>query len=308
MDDFREGINVPTDLPEENREILKGLEEKDYPRDIGFAAAVLSGFAELIRLIGEFLFGIPDAKVEAPIETGEARPEMEEKPAEAGEKPSEAGEKPADTGEKPAEVDEKPTEADEKPAEVDEKPAETAETDEYNESTERKAAEVMAEVFDRKTLERWPSMDVKERKAKLEEYYYKLSDVLGIPVTELQITDLNPHGSQYFTLGAFYPATGLISIDYRVFESPDNLMQTIHALTHEIRHQYQFNVVNNPEAYPEVSQSQIKEWTNNMPPPWSNYLDADTYGFEAYYNQPIESDAETFTHGVLEEYSKLVNN
>lgn len=184
---------------------------------------------------------------------------------------------------------------------------ETQETREYNESTERKAAEVMAEVFDQETLEKWTYMDAQERQAKLEEYYYKLADVLGIPPTELVIADLNPEGYEGFTFGCFVPDTGEIYIDYRIFENPEMLGQTLSTLTHETRHQFQQNVVENPDRYPDVPQRLVEVWTNNMPPPSSNYKDADTYGFETYYSQPIEVDAESFAQGTMIEFNKIRN-
>ena len=184
-----------------------------------------------------------------------------------------------------------------------EKPTEARES---YESTERKAAELMAEVFDRDTLEKWPAMDMREREAKLEEYYYRLADVLGIPVTKISIEDLNPSGRLEY-LGTFQPETGMLYIDYRIVEDPEWIGMMLDTVVHETRHQFQHNVVMNPEAYPDVPRDVVEAWKGNMPPPWSNYIDPSIYGEEMYRNQPIELDADKFAQGVLEEYIGIIN-
>jgi len=294
MNEINEGKQGPVDLPPLRQAILDAIEAKDYPRDTDFAEVFGAVLIGLIQGLGELLFGDANAQTEAPNE--------DISPVETPSGDASSAETPSGDTKSP----ETPN-GDAPPAETPGSDTPSPDTREYQESTERKAAEIMAEVFDQETLERWPAMDAAERQAKLEEYYFRLTDMLGIPETKLIIDDLNRGGSEGFTFGCFIPSTGEIYIDYRIFEDPDMLGQTLSTLTHETRHQFQQNVVLNPERYPDVPQVLVEVWTNNMPPPPSNYKDADTYGFETYYSQPIEVDAESFAQSVMIEFMKIIN-
>ena len=290
MNEIYEGVQIPSDTPPSRQEVLDTLEEKDYPSDTNFFTLVISGVAGLIRLLGELLFGAGEGNVEKGASgSAETSGDIKERPTDAAETSGDIKERPADAAGTSADSSERPADA-----------------RESFESTERKAAEIMAEVFDRNTLERWPAMDMREREAKLEEYYFRLADALGIPATKLSVEDLNPGGTLECA-GLFKPETGMLYIDYRIVEDPEWFAEMLDTVVHETRHQFQHNVVMNPEAYPEVPRAVVEEWAGNMPPPWSNYYDWDTYGEEMYLNQPIERDANVFAEGVLTEYVGILN-
>ena len=251
MNEFDEGVIIPTDIPPPRQEILAALEEKDYPRDTNFADLMGLGLLDLIRQLGSLLFGI-------------------------------------DRGGADTMTDDLPTEAIEK-----------------LETMERQAAEALAEVFDRETLEKWPAMDMRERHALIEEYYTRLADIMGLDTVDIVVKDLNPEGfdPNNCYMGYFSEYENIIALEYRLLENPDYLYSLLDTLIHETRHQFQCDVVSNPEKFPDLPQSYIDAMTEN----WNNYLPPDIYGYELYANQPVEIDSVTFSEEILSEYIRILN-
>ena len=252
MNEINEGMHIPADIPQTRHEILAAAAEKDYPRDLNFAETFAIALADLLRGLGELLFG----------------------------------------GASPA--------------------PEHIYISDVNESMEREIAEIINDVFSKDVIERWPAMDSTERQAYAEEYYSRLAIAMGLEPTEFVFNDLNPGYqpgiSTSFTFGGHVErvdGSDYIELDFRLYDNPENLMKMISTTTHEARHQYQFDVVNNPEKYADIlPQRTIDAFIWN----WHNYFNSSMYGPELYYYQALEVDAESFAQNIMSEYDSIANN
>jgi hypothetical protein len=169
------------------------------------------------------------------------------------------------------------------------------EAKEVDETLAEKASDVMAEVFDEKTLREWGTMSMEMREAKLSEYYSKLGEALGIDAKGVIIEDCAA------TVGAgvlgYNSGDGYLHIDYRNLEDPSKLLDVLNTTTHEARHQLQAEAIADPSRFPEISPGLIAEWEHNM----RNY-DNGAFGYESYYNQAVEADARAFATDVINGY------
>jgi hypothetical protein len=170
-----------------------------------------------------------------------------------------------------------------------------SESGEVNETLSEKATEVMAEVFDSKTLSEWGTMSMEQREAKLNEYYAGLGEALGIDAKGVVVEDL------FSTVGegilGYNSGDGYLHIDYRNLQDPEQLLEVVQTTTHEARHQLQTEAIADPTRFPEIPPELISEWEHNM----TNY-DNGSFGYESYYNQGIEVDARMFAAQVINAY------
>lgn len=166
---------------------------------------------------------------------------------------------------------------------------------EVDETLAERASDVMAEVFDEKTISEWGTMSMEEREAKLSEYYSGLGNSLGIDAKGVVIEDCSA------TVGdgvlGYNSGDGYLHIDYRNLEDPSKLIDVLNTTTHEARHQLQNEAIADPSRFPEISPSLISEWEHNM----QNY-DGGQFGYESYYNQGVEVDARAFAADVINGY------
>ncbi|MCX6064793.1 MAG: hypothetical protein NT121_03440 [Chloroflexi bacterium] len=141
-----------------------------------------------------------------------------------------------------------------------------------------------------KIQEKWDGMNFDDRKNWMAEWYRKLCGKLGIPPVEFKVEDLpDPEDGDYkgvykngIIFGLFRSIT--IDIDNVNGKDPFAILDTI---AHETQHEYQHFLVENPDKRPNnISEEQIKSWGENF----ANYKRAED-DFEAYRNQPVESDA-----------------
>lgn len=173
------------------------------------------------------------------------------------------------------------------------------EAKEVDEALTERASEVMAEVFDKETLNEWGTMSMEEREAKLSEYYSKLGETLDIDAKGVIVEDCSATVGEG-VLG-YNSGDGYLHIDYKNLEDPSRLLEVLNTTTHEARHQLQYEAIADPSRFPEISPSLIKEWEHNM----QNY-DSGEFGIESYYNQGVEVDARVFAADVINSYkSKL---
>lgn len=173
------------------------------------------------------------------------------------------------------------------------------EVKEVDETLTEKASDAMSEVFDQRTISEWGTMSMEEREAKLSEYYSKLGESLGIDAKGVIIEDCSATVGEG-VLG-YNSGDGYLHIDFNNLEDPSKLIDVLNTTTHEARHQLQNEAIADPDRFPEISPSLIKEWEHNM----QNY-DTGEFGIEGYYNQGVEVDARAFAADVINGYkSKL---
>lgn len=98
-------------------------------------------------------------------------------------------------------------------------------------------------------------------------------------------------------LGAFNPFTKRIDLNVDLLRDsdPEQLMETI---LHESRHAYQDYAINNPEKV-SVDADTIMVWKNNF----EHYI-CPEFDYEAYFNQPVEADANDFAERMFEQGKK----
>lgn len=171
----------------------------------------------------------------------------------------------------------------------------SSEAREVNETLAEKASDVMAEVFDERTLREWGTMSMEQREAKLSEYYSKLGEALGINARGVIIEDCAVTAG-VGVLG-YNSGDGYLHIDYRNLQDPSRLIDVLNTTTHEARHQLQVEAIADPSRFPEISPGLIAEWEHNM----RNY-DNGAFGYESYYNQAVEADARAFATDVINGY------
>jgi len=97
-----------------------------------------------------------------------------------------------------------------------------------------------------------------------------------------------------YDLGAFNPTTKRIDLNADLLHdsNPEQLMETI---LHESRHAYQDYAINNPKKV-SVDADTISVWKNNF----EHYITPEL-DYEAYFNQPIEADANDFAERMYEQ-------
>lgn len=169
---------------------------------------------------------------------------------------------------------------------------------EYNESDmERieKASEIMGEIFTDEVISNWENLSVVERTAHLNEYYEKTGEALGIETKGVYVEDLYAKYG-YGTCGVNC-GDGYLGIDIRLVSDSTQLGELLNTTTHEMRHQFQTDVLKNPEKFPDVSGETKAQWASEF----NGYIDA-SYDFEAYESQAIETDARAFAEEVVVDY------
>ena len=304
MDEWNEAQDIQQDLSP--RILAQDFPQMEYQGEQSFFDYIGSSIRALVDAVLS-LFGLETIEkgrqllppaVEAPPETVTETPEKPQGPAETPELPMEPVEKP-----------ERPMEPIEKPQEPTEKPEHRPDTHEFNETCSDRAAEVMAEVFDRETLENWGRMSAEQRYEKVQAYYGKLYETLGIEGGSIVFEDLNPGAPVDLDLGrqgkSGYAREGdaNIHLDIRLLANPSLLGDMLDTVTHETRHQLQYAAIADPERFiaEGLSPELIHTWEVNM----INYNSGE-WGFEGYYTQAVEADARVFAADVLDRYCDIL--
>jgi len=164
-------------------------------------------------------------------------------------------------------------------------------------------AEIMADVFSEDVLGEWADMSLDEKNEKLNEYYIRAGQNLGIQ-TKGVIVEPMECGTPGMTAFGYNSGDGFIHLNEAVLDDPAQLGQVLETSTHEMRHQFQNDVLAHPERFPDIPQDVLDTWRYEMDP-W-NYINPD-YDFEGYYNQLIECDARGFADDVLRSYTEKMH-
>jgi hypothetical protein len=151
------------------------------------------------------------------------------------------------------------------------------------------AAEALRLVFTPDVIANWHNMTMQQRADHIVAYATYLNNALGISINAIRFEDL---GS--YSLG-YRRSDGLIGINTRLFADGDlgKLGELIDTITHEARHQFQAEVIANPERF-EIPAETVAEWKADF----ENYISPQD-DFEGYYKQSIEKDAREFAENVM---------
>ncbi|MCD8107341.1 MAG: hypothetical protein LUE20_05195 [Oscillospiraceae bacterium] len=153
-------------------------------------------------------------------------------------------------------------------------------------------SDVMGEVFTDDIISNWENLSDDERIGYINEYLDKAGETLGIEVGDVIIEDLQAKYGEG-TMG-MNNGDGNVYIDITRLDDLEDLLTTT---THEMRHQFQKEVMENPDAFPGISDETIEQWEYE----YSNYIKPG-YDYEGYYNQAIEADARAFADEVVSDF------
>ena len=156
-------------------------------------------------------------------------------------------------------------------------------------------AEIMAEVFTPEVVAGWAELSLEQKTAKLNEYYVKAGENLGIQTKGVIV---EPMYSQPGMISFGYNSgDGYIHLNEAVVQDPEMLGQVLDTATHEMRHQFQTEVVAEPGRFGYLPSDVVAQWQYEF----ANYISPD-YDYQGYYEQAIEQDARSFADEVLQSY------
>jgi hypothetical protein len=151
------------------------------------------------------------------------------------------------------------------------------------------ATEAIGLVFTPEVIENWGRMSIEQRAMYVEAAIIYLNQALGTNVNELRIYDMGTD-----TYG-YRAGEGTIGINLRILADGNigELGRLIDTILHEQAHQFQREVVANPERF-NVPPETVAVWRDNFNNYISGYDD-----FAGYYMQPVEVHAREFAEEVM---------
>lgn len=174
---------------------------------------------------------------------------------------------------------------------------------EVDEVRANETAEIMTDVFSEDVLADWSEMSLDEKSSKLNEYYVRAGENLGIDTKGVIIEPIPCETPGMISFG-YNSGDGYIHLNEDVVEDPSQLGQVLDTATHEMRHQFQSDVLADPQSFGDIPQDVLQAWEYEMKP-W-NYISPD-YDYQGYYEQAIECDARDFSESVIESYMDKMN-
>lgn len=92
----------------------------------------------------------------------------------------------------------------------------------------------------------------------------------------------------------YYNGDGFLHINYDCITNPGNRIDAIDTIFHEGRHAFQHAAIKNPHKYG-VTNAQAQIWDQNF----RHYLTSERFGYDRYFNQPVEADAYSFADTII---------
>jgi len=138
----------------------------------------------------------------------------------------------------------------------------------------------------RKALAKWDRASIEERKVILNELFRDVQKIMGTNLDpEIRFPSLGGG-----TRGYHNYSMNLIGINADMLGRA-NSSQLLKTVVHEVRHSYQYDVVNFKNNHV-VSEETRQQWASNLPPPDSNYYRGPDHS--RYLTQPVEWDCKNF--------------
>lgn len=144
------------------------------------------------------------------------------------------------------------------------------------------------------------ALSPQRRMALMEDFAYGLLDLYGMSACDVIITD----SEQIFAGAEIASCVGKCSFEegliylnsHFLFQEDERILRKCAlSVVHEVRHMMQWQAVQGKlELY--IPEAQVEIWRRNLS---GNYIRS-AMDFEAYYNQPVETDARNFAALVME--------
>lgn len=158
-------------------------------------------------------------------------------------------------------------------------------------------AAIMAEVFTEDVIANWTELSTETKSELLNEYYIRAGENMGIETKGVIVEPM--YATSGYIMYGYNSGDGYIHINEYVLNDPSQLGEVLNTATHEMRHQLQSDVVDNPGAFSDISDEIVETWEYEL----NHYINPD-YDFQGYCEQAIEGDANDFAENVLEEYQE----
>jgi hypothetical protein len=164
----------------------------------------------------------------------------------------------------------------------------------------RECADAAKNIFTREVFSDWGRMGIEQRGQIVREYSKAIGNGLNIDFKGVVFEPMKNNISGYNN------GNGRIYLNDNLLRNPSEVINLIDTITHEARHQMQFEAIQNPEKFG-LDLATLKEWTAGMESYTSQW--ASEYDPWGYFYNPVELDARYFGESVVRELGKeLINN
>lgn len=178
--------------------------------------------------------------------------------------------------------------------EIIETPQEHTELKDAREYKITECADITKQHFNYEVLNNWGNYSAEKRTEILNNYVKDLGTELGVDMKGVIVEHLS---DAY----GYNNGDGTIHIETRIVNDPASLIKLIDTAAHETRHQFQFEVIQNPELYG-IDVATAQEWKVGL----ENYTTcgATKYDPWGYFYNPVETDARFFGESMVRELTK----
>ena len=168
---------------------------------------------------------------------------------------------------------------------------ETAEIDFFNDvygAVDDKAIASLYRLSDYFTESGWNQLSQEQRKDALDTLARDAGEAYRTQINGVVFFDGPPNERGYFN------GDGYLYINSDCISDPRNRLDAIDTIYHEGRHAFQHAAISNPSKYG-ITSEQAQRWQDNF----NHYLSSSKFGYERYFNQPVEADAFGFADYVI---------
>lgn len=175
---------------------------------------------------------------------------------------------------------------------------EYAHTEEVKDAREYKldeCAEIAKKFFTYEVLNEWGSYSIEKRKEILENYSKAIARELGTNISNIIVENMDRYTEGYNN------GDGKIHINIDIVHDPANVIKLIDVVSHETRHQFQREVIQDAERFG-IEEKTAYEWEVGM----KNYTTncSTQYDPWGYFYNPVETDARFFGESMVREVTK----
>lgn len=154
------------------------------------------------------------------------------------------------------------------------------------------------DIFTESIIREWANLSLEQRQDIAQRYADKICDGLDIQSREIRFERM-PSGY------AGYNCNGDIRLNEELLRNPAEIMRLADTVAHELRHQFQFEVIADHAKYG-ISQEVADEWSSAL----NNYTteSASMYNPWGYFYNPAEIDARYFGETMVREITQEIIN